>query len=142
MSAAFALSPAHASAASRSNLTPTKFMAPSKNTVKVCWLLGWFGFGALLRLRSDASAVAAAQRTVVVPVQMDRFIPNRTASNMDSYAVSPKFRDTENMAVASPVKVRAGARRGHRGVAAMTVGSRASGVGEAIGAHPSRGTLH
>ena len=111
-STAFAApSPARLGAAKKD--TPVKFAAHSKNAGKVR-LAGAGGAGNGMAADRATNVHRAPPRPPAVPLpQMDRFIPNRNASNLDAanYAVSRDSRDVENLsataALESPSKARA-----------------------------------
>lgn len=103
-STAFVASPARTAPSGQAKKeTPLKFAAHSKNAGKV-------------RVRPDDQRLAgpgALDRPFtpsppLPPPQMDRFIPNRSASNLDvaSFNVSREARDVENLDALSPTKVR------------------------------------
>lgn len=101
-STAFVASPARVAGAAGKKETPLKFAAHSKNAGKVR--------GAAAR-RAVGQAIVGGPHHQRSPrpalPQMDRFIPNRSASNLDvaNYNVSREARDVENLDALSPTKV-------------------------------------
>lgn len=101
MATAFVASPARVAAGKKE--TPLKFAAHSKNAGKVrgCPAMGAVGIDGRAQLHSPRPSAP----------QMDRFIPNRSASNLDvaNYNVSREAKDVENLEALSPTKVGAAA---------------------------------